>query len=163
MKKNWVKWALIAFGVYLIIGFSMVAMKMINGETGTPEATSSEPQAKTLEQIRDEARLQKESYRTDVTYDDLFNRPNEYAGELVALSGEVIQLKQSGSDFMMRLKLNGDSKTVVMVEYNKKVPAEPLKEEQQVTIYGLSQDLYTYQSQGSGEITIPKLEAFIIE
>ena len=116
---------------------------------------------KESEAAAEAARLEaeiKKGYETGITYDQLIRTPDEYMFELVKFKGEVVQaVEGNGSSNMIRLAVNGSYKQILYCEYDKSIVSRRILEGDNITIYGMSCGLTTYESTGSGYITIPSV------
>lgn len=100
---------------------------------------------------------ERQGYNTGITYSQLERNPDKYMGEKVKFSGEVIQvIESSSSDTVeIRLMLNDDYDKVLYCSYSKDLVSSRILEDDKITIYGVSVGTITYESTGSGPITIP--------
>lgn len=101
---------------------------------------------------------EKLGYDTGITYDQLARTPDTYMGEKVKFYGQVIQVIEDGSETDLRIAINGDYNCVILVYYNSSILASRVLEDDYITIYGISQGLYTYQSTLGGDITVPLIQ-----
>lgn len=105
---------------------------------------------------------------TDVTIDQLKEfqrRPDEYKEERVIFSGTILQeIKTPAEDIEMqyRVAVNDDYDNVVFL--NVVLPKESefgrLIEGDHIKVYASYKGLYSYQSTGGSEITIPEFSAY---
>ncbi|WP_125768109.1 hypothetical protein [Companilactobacillus furfuricola] len=103
-------------------------------------------------------------YDATITYDSLARTPKEYSGKKVTYNGEVVQVMEDEKLTALRIAINGDSDTIAYCN----VPTAILRdnhvlEDDQVTIFGLSSGLITYESAMGGDITIPSIIVTHIE
>lgn len=102
------------------------------------------------------------TYRTDVTFENLARTPDNFQNEKIVLSGEVIQVMEDASETQLRLAVNENYDTIVLVKYGKSIVQERILENDIITIYGSSNGLISYESTIGGTITIPAVTAYII-
>ncbi len=101
-----------------------------------------------------------------IDYEDLARNPDEYTGELVKFTGEVIQVMESGSTGVMRVNVTKGSYGIytdtVYVLYEVDSSNHVL-EDDIVSFYGTSTGLYSYESIMGATITIPSVVAEIVD
>ena len=101
-----------------------------------------------------------------ISYDELSRNPDEYEGEMVKFTGEVVQTMGSGTFSSMRVDVTKGSYGIytdtVYVSYIEDSSNRVL-EDDIVTFYGIYDGLYTYQSVMGATITIPKVTAVIVD
>ena len=105
----------------------------------------------------------KANYSSDYTYEQLARNPDAYEGNLVKFKGEVLQAETSSGINYLRLAINSDYDTVLFVTYDSSVINYRLLEDDVVTVYGESQGVYSYEAVSGATITIPWVNADIIE
>ena len=110
-----------------------------------------------------EREAKKANYSTDYSYEQLARNPDSYKGDLVKFSGKVLQAETSSDVSYLRLAINSDFNTVLFVTYNSDVVNYRLLEDDYVTIYGESLGVYSYEAVSGATITIPWVNADIIE
>ena len=98
---------------------------------------------------------EKAGYETGITYDQLARTPDEFEGDKVKFTGEVIQVIEGNNTIQIRLAVNGDYDNILFCEYSKDIVESRVLENDTITIYGTSYGLYSYQSTMGGQITIP--------
>ena len=76
------------------------------------------------ESIEAEEKWQEEldNARTDITYDNLMRTPDDYFGQVVQLSGTVIQTINGDGVVQQRVALYDDYDQIVLIEYSKDLP-----------------------------------------
>ena len=100
----------------------------------------------------------KKGYETGITFNQLARTPDDYTGDLVKFKGNVLQVIEGDSEINLRIAVNDDYDKVVLVYYPKTLLSKRVLEDDQITLYGTSRGLYTYESTMGGEITIPLIE-----
>lgn len=111
-----------------------------------------------------ELKAKKDSAKT-VRYGELKKNPNAFADEYVKFQGEILQIMEDGTQADIRLAVTKDSygydfNDVVYVTYQ---GTTTFIEEDVITIYGTVQGSHTYESTAGHTITIPLIEANIME
>lgn len=104
----------------------------------------------------------KAEYSADYTYEQLARNPESYLGDKVKFSGKVLQA-DTGSVNYIRLAVNDDYDTVIFVTYDSDVIDYRLLEDDYITIYGESYSTYSYEAVSGATITLPWIQADIIE
>ena len=97
----------------------------------------------------------KKGYDTGITYNQLARTPDDYVGKKVKFTGKVIQVIEGSSEVNLRVAVNKNYDTVLLVFYPKTLTKTRVLENDIVTLYGVSQGLHTYKSTMGGDITIP--------
>lgn len=92
-----------------------------------------------------------------VDYKELARNPDNYKGKSISYSGKVVQVMEGDTEVHHRIAVNGSYDSVIYVAYHKDMVASRILEDDYVTVYGTSMGLYSYQSTGSGQITIPSI------
>ena len=96
-----------------------------------------------------------QGYETGITYDQLARNPDEYIGEMIKFSGKVIQVIEGTDENQLRFAVNDDYDKVMYLGYSPDIVDQRVLEDDHVTIYGISIGTISYESTGSGPITIP--------
>lgn len=109
-----------------------------------------------------EKEAKKASYSADYSYEQLARNPDSYKGDLVKFTGKVLQA-ETGDISYMRLAINNDYNTVLFVTYDSSVVNYRLLEDDKVVVYGVSEGVYSYEAVSGATITIPWVNADIIE
>ncbi len=100
-------------------------------------------------------------YETGITFDQLARNPDEYKNQKVKFTGKVLQvIEGTGSVNHIRMSTKGNWDNIIYCEYDKSIVSSRVLEDDRITIYGYSCGLYSYESTGSGVITLP---AVIVE
>lgn len=87
-----------------------------------------------------------DGYRKDVTFDDLSRKPNEYKGEYICYTGEVVQLLEKESENNLRIAIDGDYNKIIYVGYFPSTINERVLEGDKITIYGQYLGIIQYDS-----------------
>ena len=101
------------------------------------------------------AKEAQQGYETGITYDQLARTPDDYIGKKVKFTGVAIQVIEGSGTTMLRVATSGHYDNVILVEYQSDLTPIRVLDDDKVIIYGVSQGLYTYESTGGADITIP--------
>ena len=88
----------------------------------------------------------------------------KYAGKMITLSGWMVETRQAGDEYVVRLAVNRTGRTFKDYVYIicKSDPA--LAEHEHVRMYGtLSENLYIEQAEGGGTEGFPRFELLLFE
>ena len=103
------------------------------------------------------------SYSSVSSYEDFERNPTRHKGEKVRFSGKLIQVSEGyGRNVTYRVALNGRSSQFFIVEYTRPDKAERLLVDDEVTVYGTNEELYTYTSTTNKPVTAPCVTADLI-
>jgi hypothetical protein len=119
------------------------------------EKARQEAEQKAAEEEAARLAAEKIGYDTGITYSQLARTPDDYTDKKVKFYGEVIQVVEGDDETDLRIAVNGDYNTIILVYYPSSLIKSRVLEDDYITIYGVSKGLYTYESTGSGKITIP--------
>ena len=109
------------------------------------------------------AEASKGEYNSGYTYDQLARNPDTYKGQKIKITGKVLQAETSDSTCYARIAMNSSYDTVIFVTYDASLLGYRLLEDDQVTVYGTSYGVYSYEAVSGATITIPWIHADIIE
>lgn len=109
------------------------------------------------------AEASKGEYDSGYTYDQLARNPDTYKGQKIKFTGKVLQAEASDSTCYARIAMNSSYDTVIFVTYDASLLGYRLLEDDQVTVYGTSYGVYSYEAVSGATITIPWIHADIIE
>ena len=118
-----------------------------------------------VEKVQDAVQKEasKSEYSGDYTYDQLARNPDTYKGQKMKFTGKVIEAGNDDDICYARVRLNSNYDTVLFVTYESNLLGYRLLDDDAITIYGTSLGVYSYQSVGAGTITIPWINADMIE
>ena len=118
-----------------------------------------------VEKVQDAVQKEasKGEYSGDYTYDQLARNPDTYTGNKIKISGKVLQADSSGDICYARVAMNNSYDTVIFVTYDKDLLSYRLLEDDKITVYGTSLGVYSYEAVSGATITIPWLNADMIE
>lgn len=177
--KKWWFWLII---IILIIGIIGTA-----GDNSDTSSTTDKNEEKTTyeqelnettstETISEEATNEPSTEATDyrencisVGYKDIARMPDNYKGMDIFFSGQVMQVMESSfsNSVTYRIGVTQDEygfwDDVVYVTYKLPEGAPRILEEDIVTFYGVCQGTYTYSAVLGNNITIPSVDAKIID
>lgn len=110
-----------------------------------------------------EAEASKSEYGSEYTYDQLARNPDSYKGKKVLIKGKVLQAETTDTVCYARVAMNSDYNTVIFVTYDSSLLGYRLLEDDIITVYGIAQGVYSYEAISGASITIPWINADIIE
>lgn len=130
--------------------------KKIEEEEAAKKKAEEEAAAKKEEEEK-AAREAEEAkgYETGITYDNLARNPDDYEGKKVKFYGKVLQVMEGDGEIQIRLAVNDDYDTVLLGGYDASIVTSRVLEDDEITIYGTSVGLISYDSTMGGKITIP--------
>lgn len=99
----------------------------------------------------------------EIIYENLARNPEDFEGERLLLSGEVVQVIQGDSETSLRFAVGSNSDSVVLVHYDSSIAKNRILVGDYVSIEAISEGLHTYTSALAGNITIPMLYVSMIE
>lgn len=126
------------------------------------ESSSSSEEAKPAPKPQDkkEESSNVESYSTDITYEQLARTPDDYKGKKVSMTGKVVQVMENSDITQLRVAINGNYDDIVLLEINKSdLDKSRILDDDLITFYGTSADVYTYKATLGQEITVPAIVA----
>jgi len=94
-------------------------------------------------------------YETGITYDQLARTPDDYMDKKVKFYGTVVQVMEGDGEVQIRLAVDDDYDTILYGAYDSSIVSSRVLEDDEITIYGVSKGLLTYESTMGGNITIP--------
>lgn len=103
------------------------------------------------------------TYKTGITYDQVARTPGDFEGKKMQFTGKVLQVMEDSDSVQIRLAVNGNSDNVLLVNIdNDLLHGSRILEDDLVTVSGESIGTVSYDSTMSGKITIPAMDAKII-
>ena len=116
------------------------------------------------EKAEQEAKMR---YETGITYNQLARTPNSYIGQKVKFYGRVVQVIEEKGKTTLRVATKAEYgsyyEDVVLAYYNPSILSSRVLKDDMITLYGISQGLYTYGSTMAGSITVPSIAVEKIE
>lgn len=103
-----------------------------------------------------------DSYRTDITYDQLARTPDEFENDKLTMTGQVVQVMEDDDNDTsnLRVAIDGNFDNIVVVGIkNSNLNNSHILEDDLITFYGTSRNLISYDSTLSGQITVPAVRA----
>lgn len=117
---------------------------------------ASESSSTSAEQSKESIKkVDLDNARTDLTYDDLMRYSDDNYGELVELSGTVLQTMQGDGEIQHRVALNDDYDTVVLIGYESGTSSTKILEDDYITFTGTALGTTTYETVMGAEVEIP--------
>ncbi len=175
--KKWWFWLIIIFVVLIIIGSAGgdesydVSSSAENTEIEmTQEQTTDEISTEEITSL--ESTTEEVDYRescVSIGYKDIARMPDDYNGLDVYFKGQVVQVMESSfsSSVTYRINVNQDVygywEDTVYVTYKLPEGSPRILEEDIVVFYGICKGTYTYSSVLGNNITIPAVDAKIID
>lgn len=121
-------------------------------------AAEREAQEEAERKAEEEARLAEEAkgYETGITYEQLSRNPDDYRDKKVKFTGSVLQVIEGtyGSN-SIRLATNGGYDDVILANYSTDIIDFRLLEDDEITIYGVSKGLKSYETVLGSSVTLP--------
>lgn len=101
-------------------------------------------------------------YDTGISYDQLARNPNEHKNSYVKFSGKVVQVMEGNNEVQLRIAVNDDYDTILLVFYDPSIVNGRILDGDVVNLKGVSMGIYTYDSTMGGSITVPlvKVDSF---
>jgi outer membrane murein-binding lipoprotein Lpp len=116
------------------------------------EAAAAAQAAAEKQQQEEQAKI---GYNTGITYDQLARTPDQFTGKKVKFHGKVIQVIEGDSKTQIRLAVADNYDTVLFGEFDASAVQRRVLENDEITIYGTSSGLISYDSTLGGKISIP--------
>ena len=139
-------------------------------ESLVEEREAKEEEERLAKEKEEEERLEQESIeaeeewqeeldnaRTDVTYDNLMRTPDDYLGQVVQLSGTVLQTINGDGVVQQRVALYDDYDQIVLIEYSKDLPEVRLLDDDYITFTGVSLGTIEYETVLGATLEIPSI------
>lgn len=95
------------------------------------------------------------NYRTDLTYDQLVQAPDDYYSEMITMSGRVIQVIQGEESSQLLVAVDDNDGTVIFLEYESNIIEPGILENDLIRFYGIAAGSITYDSSLGETITVP--------
>ena len=139
-------------------------------ESLVEEREAKEEEERLAKEKEEEERLEQESIeaeeewqeeldnaRTDVTYDNLMRTPDDYFGQVVQLSGTVLQTINGDGVVQQRVALYDDYDQIILIEYSEDLPEVRLLDDDYVTFTGVSFGTIEYETVLGATLEIPSI------
>ena len=95
------------------------------------------------------------NYRTDIDLKDIERSPDEYKDEFLSFQGKIIQVIEDDVYTAYRVAVNDDYDRIVYVQTLSLTLEERLLEDDYITVYGVFDELLTYETVLGANQTIP--------
>ena len=139
-------------------------------ESLVEEIEAKEEEERLAKEKEEEERLEQESIeaeeewqeeldnaRTDVTYDNLMRTPDDYFGQVVQLSGTVLQTINGDGVVQQRVALYDDYDQIILIEYSEDLPEVRLLDDDYITFTGVSLGTIEYETVLGATLEIPSI------
>lgn len=139
-------------------------------ESLVEEREAKEEEERLAKEKEEEERLEQESIeaeeewqeeldnaRTDVTYDNLMRTPDDYFGQVVQLSGTVLQTINGDGVVQQRVALYDDYDQIILIEYSEDLPEVRLLDDDYITFTGVSFGTIEYETVLGATLEIPSI------
>ena len=136
-------------------------------DTTATEEVAAEPEETIVEEVEPE--LTEEEYKSEceeIGYKDLARTPDDYAGSKVTVTGEIMQVQESGSEAIYLMNITEDEygfwEDLVWIN----APLDQNNrylEDDIVQIWGEYQGIRTYSTVMSAENSVPEINAEYLE
>lgn len=154
---------------FVLFFLAMVVIGSDSGESTTQEITT---EVATTEEVTGEATTETQSieknteeeevkeefnpsdYRKDITYESLMRTPDKYKDMKIQMTGEVAQVIEGEEELELRIYFEETYDCGYLV-CDPDVTDVRILENDNVTFYGVYQGLYTYETVGGSEETVP--------
>lgn len=126
------------------------------------ESESSSNSSSTKDNSNKDTEFNINSYRTDITYDQLARTPDEFENDKLTMTGQVVQVMEDDDNDTsnLRVAIDGNFDNIVVVGIkNSNLNNSHILEDDLITFYGTSRNLISYDSTLSGQITVPAVRA----
>ena len=154
------------YGEHYVIDFGKIGGIDVKNAHSIEEADKALKESIRKEEERDKKELEeKKQGAKEIRFAELNKNPEKYSGEFVKYQGEIIQIMEDESSSVIRLAVTMDSygydfNDVVYITYD---GTTSFVDEDEITVYGTVKGSHTYESTAGYEITLPLIEAEIIE
>lgn len=166
-KKTGKKKIIIIIAIILALFVLILAIGGVSSNTTDDTSTDSEYTTEETEDTSDTSSIydipsdfSKDSCES-VSYEKLERSPDDYEYTYIKKSGKVLQ-SMDGDVVSLRVATSGDYDDVIYVEYDPEIMDVRVLEDDYVTLYGVYTGIYSYESAGSGTISIPSMVAYKI-
>lgn len=102
-------------------------------------------------------------YETGITYDQLTRNPDDYKGEKVTFKGTVFQSTLEGNNTIIMIFVDGNYNHPLYITIPSASITSRVIENDRITVRGLANGLFTYDSSGRGRVSVPWVKADTIE
>lgn len=120
------------------------------------ESIQAEEAAREAEE-QAKAEKEKQGYETGITFEQLARTPDDYKDEKVKFTGTVLQVLDDDFIGNIRLAVNGDYNQVILLTYFPSIVSQRILEDDNITIYGTSDGITSYESTIGKTISLPSV------
>ncbi|MGM8216484.1 hypothetical protein ACLIA0_13015 [Bacillaceae bacterium W0354] len=153
------------FGHYVIDFGSIGEVEAVDAYTNEESDQAYRDYVRKQEELKEKELEEKKQSAKEIRFKELDKNPDKYYGEFIKYRGEILQIMEETTSTVIRLAVTKDSYgydlgEVVYITYE---GTTPFVEEDVITVYGTIKGSHTYESQAGYHITLPHMEAEIIE
>lgn len=133
-----------------------------SNDSDESDSKSSSSSSSTKDNSNNNTEFNINSYRTDITYDQLARTPDEFENDKLTMTGQVVQVMEDDDNDTsnLRVAIDGNFDNIVVVGIkNSNLNNSHILEDDLITFYGTSRNLISYDSTLSGQITVPAVRA----
>lgn len=134
-----------------------------NSSSSDEDASESNDESESSSSTSDDSDRDPASYKTGITYDQIARTPDDYTSKKIQYTGKIIQVIEGDGAVQIRLAVDGNSDNIILVNIdNSLLNGSHVLEDDLVTASGISKGTVSYKSTLGGKITVPSMEAKII-
>lgn len=104
---------------------------------------------------------------TKISYSDLAHSTEKYINKKVAITGQVVQVQETGSSVILRVNMTKDKygvyENTIWINYTMKSGDSHIIQNDIINIWGSVKDRKTYSTILGGSVTLPEIDAVDIE
>lgn len=152
--------------VIMVIGLIGCGANETSAVNETTSETQSETQSEAQKSTERETLLSRDrmSYNNDLTYEMISRHPEKYKEKPCKFNCKVLQIiKESNDGVFARVVIDNDYSKSAILAFLPEVLDGRLLVNDELTMYGCFLDLYTYESVMHEKITVPELQAVMID
>ncbi|MBZ5946066.1 hypothetical protein [Leuconostoc gasicomitatum] len=104
------------------------------------------------------------SYKTDITYEQIARTPDSYEDKKIQFTGKVLQTMENDDDSVqIRLAVDGNYDNILLVNIDKSLLNNSrILEDDLITVSGISKGTVSYKSTSGSKITVPSMDSKVI-
>ncbi|MBZ5958180.1 hypothetical protein KIJ03_02030 [Leuconostoc gelidum subsp. gasicomitatum] len=134
--------------------------------SSSESASSSSAAAKESSEAASSEAAEKDpnSYKTDITYEQIARTPDSYEDKKIQFTGKVLQTMENDDDSVqIRLAVDGNYDNILLVNIDKSLLNNSrILEDDLITVSGISKGTVSYKSTSGSRITIPSMDSKVI-
>lgn len=148
-----------------VVSLSEELHEKANGSEEDIEAQSLSAKANKEIEKAEKQRIaeEKKGYETGITYSQIVRNPDDYKLQKVTFRGSVFQSFEQGNKTVLMIAVGGNFNSILYVTISTSELESRIIENDWVTVRGLSNGIFTYESSGRGTLSVPWITADIIE